>query len=266
MMFQSIRTLAPFMTRLIAGAALFTLTVGALTPVAYADYQTGNNRNNVIIGRDTDNPDNPEIQPITPPPDQSLEKTDILKGRGGNDIVIGLLGNDLIEGNRNNDVLIGGPEQFVFPNKDLIFGNQGNDINIWAPGDGSDAFVGGPGNDAQVFGVIDRDSANVPTLSRRTGLPEADVTGSPGFCEIEPVETSSFGFDFLARFFVRTTGNPDGNLSVTIRLKDVEQVFCTSRDGGEITYADLTSTEPTFREVSLDEVKMLNRKVSKIVR
>jgi hypothetical protein len=69
-------------------------------------------------------------------------------------------------------------------------------------------------------------------------------------------------FDFLARFFVRETGE----LAVTIRLADVEQVFCTSKAGGQITYANLTRANPRFVNVSDSQVTKLNRTVARIIR
>src|SRR5690606_3932112 len=141
------------------------------------------------------------------------------------------------------------------PNSDIQLGNRGNDVAIWAGGDGSDLFDGGDGNlDALVFGTIDRVD-NIPVLSpatgkyRDTGLPTADVTGHGGFCELEAVaDPQTRGYEFLVRFFSRSPGN----LLVTVRTHDVEQVFCTSEAGGAITYADLTVDDPAFVEVSLD--------------
>ncbi|MEM9384170.1 MAG: hypothetical protein AAGA68_03855 [Pseudomonadota bacterium] len=229
-------------------------------------------RPDVLIGQDDDNVNNPIIQIVEAPPNQSLDNADMLDGRGGCDVLIGLSGDDVIEGGPGNDITIGGVEQFDpegFGNRDIIRGGLGNDTNIWAPGDGSDLFVGGDGKqDAQVFGVIDIDEFNVPVLSPtfgqfvRTGIPTADVTGSPGFCVLEDVRNTGLGFDFLVRFFVRSTDS----LAVTIRLVDVEQVFCTSEGGGAVIYADLTADVPQFIEVSLQEVEDLNRTVSRIIR
>ena len=220
----------------------------------------------VLIGKDDDNTNNVTIQPAGVVANQSLNNTDILVGGSGNDVLIGLLGSDVLVGGPGNDILIGGTEQGVTPNSDIIWGGEGNDINIWAPGDGSDAFLGGPGRDAQIFGVIDRVN-NVPTLTGTApgfphGVPTANVSGSPGFCTVERVEDSTLGYDFLARFFVRATGA----LAVTIRLSDVEQVFCTSQAGGQITFADLTVDNPQFVVVSLAEVRRLNRIVAEIIR
>ncbi len=262
------RTLLAFVT---------TLGVGTMAPLAHAGALLGAGDGcagvaDVLIGQDDDNEANPLIQPIAPPPNQSLNNADVLQGAGGCDVLIGLLGNDVLDGGPGGDVLIGGTEQFDpdgFGNKDVMLGGAGNDTNIWAPGDGSDAFLGGSGDrDAQVFGLIDRDGANVPVLTpvfgkfSDTGLPTADVTGSPGFCRLEDVQQTDLGFDYLVRFFVRASGN----LAVTIRLKDVEQVFCTSEAGGQITYADLTAEFPQFVVVSAAEAEALNRTVGQIIR
>jgi hypothetical protein len=220
----------------------------------------------VLIGKDDDNTNNATIQPAGVTANQSLNNTDILVGGSGNDVLIGLLGSDVLVGGPGNDILIGGTEQGATPNSDIIWGGEGNDINIWAPGDGSDAFLGGPGRDAQIFGVIDRIN-NVPTLTGTApgfpnGVPTTNVSGSPGFCTLEPVEDPTLGYDFLVRFFVRATGA----LAVTIRLSEVEQVFCTSQAGGQITFADLTVDNPQFVVVPLSEVEQLNRTVARIIR
>jgi hypothetical protein len=220
-----------------------------------------------LIGPDDDNEDNPVIQPADAEVNQSLNNTDILNGGPENDVIIGLLGNDVLQGGGNSDITIGGTEQGEGPNSDIIFGNDWDDVNIWAPGDGSDAYIGGSGTDAQVFGVIDRDDNNVPTLTGTAsgfpyGIPTADVTGQGGFCTLERVEDDTLGYEFLVRFFGRATGN----LAVTIRLAEVEQVFCTSEEGGQITYADLTGDNPEFAVVALEDVEGLNELVAQIIR
>jgi hypothetical protein len=53
---------------------------------------------------------------------------------------------------------------------------------------------------------------------------------------------------------------------VTIRLAEVEQVFCTSQAGGQITFADLTQADPQFVVVTLEEVEKLNQTVAQIIR
>ncbi len=253
--------------------ALLALALSA-TAMAGAQVDRGdgcNGPNSVLVGLDNDNFDNRTIQPANVGTNQSLNNADVLLGGGGCDILIGLQGNDVLDGGDGRDIMIGGTEQFDpegFGNRDVMIGGAGGDINIWAPGDGSDAYLGGPGRDAMVFGIIDRDADNVPTLSptrgrfEDTGLPSANVSGSPGFCRIEDVRHTDLGFDYLVRFFVRSTGN----LAVTIRLKDVEQVFCTSEAGGNITFANLAGLHPLFVNVDLHQVAEANRIVSKIIR
>jgi hypothetical protein len=236
-----------------------------------AAFVEGGNGAEVLIGEDDDNVNNPTIQPPNLPPNtpnQSLNNTDVFSAAAGNDVMLGLLGGDVMQGGEGRDIAVGGTEQFVPPNSDVMFGGPGNDTSLWAPGDGSDAFLGGPGVDAQVFGVIDRDANNVPTLSNPgggfpQGVPTANVSGSPGFCTLERIPAqNSLEYDFLVRFFVRSTGA----LAVTIRLEDTEQVFCTTEAGGEITFANLTRANPRFVTVSPDQVLNLNPDVRRIIR
>ena len=134
-------------------------------------------------------------------------------------------------------------------------------------------WVGGvvpQSGDALVFGTIDRDPvSNVPILSpvdgrhTETGLPTADVTGQGGFCTLEAVEDpTARGFEFLVRFFSKA----NGNLLVTVRTRDVEQVFCTAQNAAAVTYADLTRPDPEFIEIGLDAVRDLNSDVARIIR
>jgi Ca2+-binding RTX toxin-like protein len=224
----------------------------------------GSLRAQVITGSDTDNLSNPLIQPANVAANQSLNNTDIIEGGLGNDVLIGLLGSDVMLGGFGRDIIVGGPDPGA-PNSDIMFGGPGDDINLWAPGDGSEAFFGDAGRDALVFGVSDR-ANGVPILSDAVpgypfGVPTANVTGQGGFCRIEAAPADS-GFDFLVRFFARATGN----LAVTVRTRDVEQVFCTSEEGGAITYADLTQASPTFAVVAHSEVVELNATVGRMIR
>ena len=89
------------------------------------------------------------------------------------------------------------------------------------------------------------------------------MTGQGGFCRLERLaDPAARGYDFLVRFFSRASGA----LLVTVRTRDVEQLFCTSEAGGAITYADLTAADPQLVEVSLDDVDKLNRTVRAIIR
>jgi Ca2+-binding RTX toxin-like protein len=264
-------------SRRLARLALAALVAGAVVgagalEVAWAAVQQGTSDHNVLIGRDDDNVNNPDIQIIPSPPgaNQSLNNTDVQIGGRGNDILIGLQGSDVQIGDDGDDIFIGGPEGGTAPpNSDVQFGGRGNDVSIWAPGDGSDAFIGGPGKDALVIGLIDRDPANsrLPLLSNPTnhyphGRPSVNVSGTNGFCTVERVDDPDFGYEFLVRFFVRSTGN----LAVTIRLSETEQVFCPGLTPGEIVFADLTRDAPQFVAVGLDRVQRLNDNVAAMIR
>jgi hypothetical protein len=246
-------------------AAFFVLT----TLPAHAALVRGTGNSDVLFGHDDDNVDDPEIQPAGVTANQSLNNADVLDGLGGHDVMFGLLGSDTLIGGPGDDVLVGGTEQGQSPNSDIQLGGLGNDVAVWAGGDGSDLFDGGPGNfDALVFGTIDRVDG-IPTLApatgkyRDTGLPTANVTGQGGFCTLERVaDPIGRGIDFLVRFFSRASGN----LLVTVRTRDVEQVFCTSQAGGAVTYADLTASDPQLAEISLDQVEKLNHTVRAIIR
>jgi hypothetical protein len=263
--------LVPTRSRVLAAGVVFAasaMLTGALQPIVpiYAGLEEGGGGAQVLIGKDNDNTNNAIIQPAGVAANQSLNNTDVLSGGAGPDVLIGLLGSDVLFGNAGNDILVGGTEQGATPNSDIMFGGAGNDVSVWAGGDGSELFVGGPGLDAQVFGTIDRVN-NVPTLSapqpgHPTGVPTANVSGQGGFCTLEKVTDPSLGYEYLARFFVRATGT----LAVTVRLVDVEQLFCTSEAGGAITYANLRDHDPQLVEVSLDQVEHLNRTVREIIR
>jgi Ca2+-binding RTX toxin-like protein len=251
----------------VLAAALCTMVASA--SAAHAAYVKGTSGDDLLFGRDDDTQANAQIQPAGVVADQSLDKSDVIEGGAGDDVLVGLGGSDVLLGGPGNDILVGGTEQGQTPNSDTMIGGDGNDIALWRGGDGSEAFIGGKGNaDALVFGNIDRDANNIPVISpttgrhAKTGIPTADVTNQGGFCELERVQDPDFGYQFLIRFFVRATGN----LAVTVRTLDVEQVYCTSAAGGQITFADLTATDPQFEVVSLDDVKRINPQVGKIIR
>jgi RTX calcium-binding nonapeptide repeat (4 copies) len=251
-------------TALALGVALHASTIQAAELV-------GNARSDILIGSDDDNQNDPEIQPEGVAANQSLNNADTLLGAHGDDILIGMLGSDVLLGGPGNDVLIGGIERASQPNSDIQLGDSGNDIAIWQGGDGSDLFDGGPGRrDALVFGTIDSDpGTNLPVISpvdgrhAETGLPTANVTGQGGFCTVEEVQDpAARGFEFLVRFFSKASGN----LLVTVRTRDVEQVFCTGQDAAVVTFADLTDPKPDFDEIALDAVRDLNADVARIIR
>lgn len=227
----------------------------------------GGDKDDLLLGADDDNVQNPVIQPVGAS-DQGLSNADVMNGKKGDDLMIGLLGSDIMLGGKGEDVIIGGTEQGTPPNSDIMFGNDGPDINIWRGGDGSDVFIGGRNTDALVMGALDRDENDVPVIvpavgrHEETGLPTADVTGQNGFCVLEDMRDELLGYDFLVRFFLKSTGV----LAVTIRVAEVEQVFCTSETAAAITFADLTEPKPAFSEVSLQDVGKLNETVGQIIR
>jgi hypothetical protein len=187
-----------------------------------------------------------------------------------------LNGNDVIDGGPGRDIILGGPDGGATPpgrppNSDIMFGGEASDVNLWAPGDGSEAFIGGPGLDALVFGQTDREAVPdpdtgflLPTLLSGIagfpqGIPTADVSGLPQHCTVEPSPLP--GFDYLIRF-----RGAAGNIIVTLRVSEVEQVFCPSEESTGIAFADLTVASPTFVDVSDQQVATLNRLVDAMIR
>ncbi len=228
----------------------------------------------LLIGRDDDKIDNVDIQ-AGAAANQSLDRTDILEGGPGNDVIFGLNGDDAIDGGPGSDIILGGPDGGAAPggppNSDIMFGGPDNDVNLWAPGDGSEAFIGGRGLDAVVFGGTDRESIPDPTTNVRLprllfgvdgfpqGIPTADVSGLVQHCTVE--QSPLPGYDYLVRF-----RGPTGNIIVTVRVSGVEQFFCPSKDGAGIAFADLTLPSPAFVDVAQQEVETLNPLVAAMIR
>lgn len=235
----------------------------------------GGNGPQLLIGLDDDNQANALLQ-AGAVANQSLNRTDILDGGRANDVMFGLNGNDVMDGGSGDDIILGGPDGGAAPggppNSDIMFGGPGNDVNLWAPGDGSEAFIGGPGLDAIIFGATDREAVADPSTGVRLptllfgvaafpqGIATADVSGLANFCTLEA--SPSPGYEYLVRFRSAATGN----IIVTVRVKDVEQVFCTSQSGGSIAFADLTVPLPAFDVLSLQEVQTLNPLVGAMIR
>ena len=97
-------------------------------------------------------------------------------------------------------------------------------------------------------------------FSSRFSIATADVSGLGNFCTVEA--SPSPGYQYLVRFRSAATGN----IIVTVRVRDGEQVFCTSQSGGSIAFADLTVASPGFDVVSLPEVQTLNPLVGAMIR
>lgn len=256
---------------LLAPLSLF-LAPAHTTQAAVID---GDKRPQLLIGLDDDTKTNVLVQ-AGATADQSLSRTDVLDGGPGNDVMFGLNGNDVMDGGPGDDIILGGPDGGPSPggppNSDIMFGGPGNDVNLWAPGDGSEAFLGGPGLDAIVFGATDRETLADPTTGVRLprllfgvpnfpqGIPTADVSGLANFCTVEPSPLP--GYQFLVRFRSAATNA----IIVTVRLKDVEQVFCTSQTGGAIAFADLKASSPSFIVVTPQDIAALNPIVGAMIR
>ncbi|MCE3265811.1 MAG: cya [Solirubrobacterales bacterium] len=265
-------------TQLLAGFAAIASLAAVGTAAAALQGNEGSKSPQVLIGADDDNVDNGTIQPIPAPPDQSLKKTDLLNGGLGPDTIVGRLGSDVIKGGGGGDVLVGGTEGGqpapALPNSDIAYGEAGSDAFIWAPGDGSDAFIGGdaakPKKKKVKKGVkrkVKKPKAEVDTLvignlvltgeSSTPQLFDTKFGSLPRvFSSDKGVPTSlggtpprnpnltglceivaappGLGFNYLVRFF----GAP-GNLAVTIRTKGVEQVVCPTSDSENATLTSL---------------------------
>jgi Ca2+-binding RTX toxin-like protein len=237
-----------------AVAALVSATaVTGVATGAYASIAPGTPSNDVTLGADNDNATNTFVQPPGVAAKQHMDNTDVLFGRGGNDLLVGNLGGDTVVGGPGHDIMAGGPERFVAPNSDVLLGDEGNDVNIWAPGDGSDAYVGDVGFDDMVL---------APFVTKPDGTPKrlywggrqilkVDIDAKPQFsCKVEKVPANQrLGAQYLVRF------SANGTLAVTIRLKDVERVLCPSPLAGTVQVARLDSLHPTkFSTVPLSSV------------
>src|SRR5262245_12845649 len=134
-------------------AVVAALTTVGLVGTAVAALQGNQNakKPKVLIGADNDDTSNTTIQPPGVTAYQSLRKSDQISGGKASDTIIGRLGSDVLLANAGNDVMVGGTEggQPALPagqlpdNNDIAYGGVGSDSFIWAPGDGSDAFIGG---------------------------------------------------------------------------------------------------------------------------
>jgi hypothetical protein len=238
-------------------AAIAAVSATAVTGVAtgaYASIAPGSPFNDVTLGADNDNATNTFIQPPGVAAKQHMDNTDVLFGRDGNDLLVGNLGGDTVVGGRGHDVLVGGPERFVAPNSDVLLGDEGNDVNVWAPGDGSDSYVGDVGFDDQVLAPFVTNADGSLKRQRWGGqqIVRVDISGKPQFtCRIDRVPPAQkLGAQYLVRFFA------GGNLAVTIRLKDVERVLCPSPNAGRVRVARLDSPQPTrFQDVPLSSIR-----------
>jgi Ca2+-binding RTX toxin-like protein len=236
----------------IAAAATSVAAVGVTAVASYGQVVPGTPAKDVHVGLDNDNANNTFIQPPGVTAKQHMDNTDLLFGRDNDDLLIGRLGSDTVLAGLGHDILVGGPERGTPPNSDVLVGDYGNDINIWAPGDGSEVFTGDQGYDTQVFApFVTKDNGDLKLeWYKGRKIPRVDIDEQPAFsCEIVKVPAAEkLGVQFLARFKV------NGNLTVTVRQKDVEKVFCPSPDKGYATYANLKDKHPVFKKVKLANV------------
>jgi hypothetical protein len=237
---------------LVAGG--ITVAALALVPSAYAVLEPGTPAKDITVGLDNDNTSNPFIQPPGVAANQSMNNTDVLFGRDNDDLLIGKLGSDTLLAGEDEDILIGGPEKGQAPNSDVLVGEEGNDINIWAPGDGSDAFAGNEGRrDTMIFAPFVEQASGELLLTDFYGrqVPRVAIDEQPAFsCTIVPVpDTERLGAQFLVRF------NVNGTPVVTVRQKDVERLFCPSPTAGHAQFADLTDAAPALTDVRLSRVR-----------
>ena len=81
----------------------------------------------LLIGRDDDNIDNVDIQ-AGAAANQSLNRTDVIEGGPGNDVIFGLNGDDVIDGGPGRDIILGGPDGGVAPggppNSDIMLADR----------------------------------------------------------------------------------------------------------------------------------------------
>src|SRR4051812_19921613 len=235
---KGIRTAASSAVLLAAGALVVGLAGGSSAVLL-----PGTPAKDVQIGLDNDNAANPFIQPPGVGAKQHMDNTDVLFGRDNDDLLIGNLGADTLLAGPDDDILIGGPEKGQSPNSDVLVGDTGDDINIWAPGDGSDAFIGNEDKDTMIFApfVLDASGALVLTTSDGRQVPHVKIDAQPAFsCTVVPVpESEQLGAQFLVRFNVNSTP------VVTVRQKDVEKVLCPSPEAGMVRVAKLTGPDPT---------------------
>ena len=227
----------------------------------------------LLIGLDDDRQDNAAIQ-AGAAANQSLNRTDVLVGGSGNDVMFGLNGNDVMDGGPGRDIILGGPDGGPAPggppNSDIMFGGPGNDVNLWAPAMAARRSSAGQGATrsssarriAMRFAPDPTTGVRLPTLlvgvpGFPQGIPTADVSGLSNFCTLE--DSPSPEYQYLVRF-----RGAAGNIIVTVRVSEVEQVFCSQ--GGAIAFADLTVPSPAFVVVSQQEVETLNSLVGAMIR
>lgn len=240
----------PYRRRATVVAAAVGLLVLAPTD-GLATVNVGSPGNDVTFAQDLDNASNTFIQPPGVEARQHLQNGDVVFGRLGDDLVGGRTGSDVLVGGPGNDILVGGPDVASLPSADVSLGDDGDDLALWGTGDGSETFVGDVGDDTIVIGRLLRDGPDLRlTTFRGREVPRMSLASSSQSCALTPVPASQHaGEQYLLRIRV------DGELSATIRLKDVERVVCSSSRPGHVRLADLTAPSASFRDVPLTALR-----------
>jgi hypothetical protein len=231
---------------LAAVVGVAAVLVAAVAPARAALQTAGGDAARVVTGADNDNGDNTFIQLANVAAKQHLDNTDVLLGSPYGDLLVGRKGSDVIDAGYGRDILVGGLDKGA-PNSDVLFGGRGGDINLWAPGDGNDAFLGGPGYDVHINSALavqpDGELATFKQFGRR--LPHALIDQQTTSCSVEAVPAQQgLGFDYITRFL-----GANGNVIVTIRLKDVELLVCNSAQDGMARFAVLSGPSPRLVEL-----------------
>jgi Ca2+-binding RTX toxin-like protein len=248
---HSNRTRRSWIAGLAGLAVLATALVAVAGPAGAALQQAGKGAR-VLLGADNDNAENTFIQPAGVQARQHMENTDVMLGSRYGDLLIGRKGSDVMDGGYGKDILIGGLDKGA-PNSDVIFGGWGNDYNIWAPGDGNDAFLGGPGVDVHINSAVEQTADGEVALFKAYGrdVPRALIDNQTASCSVEAVPAQQgLGFDYITRFL-----GANGNVIVTIRLKDVELLVCNSAKDNTARFAVLEGPNPQLVERPLSAVR-----------
>lgn len=231
----------------VAGGALALVTLLGATEVL-ASVIVGSPGDDVSEGQDRDNAANALVQPPGVGVPQHLSNTDVVFGRLGDDFIAGRAGDDVVVGGEGDDVLVGGPDERGWPGSDVLLGDEGDDVAVWGTGDRSESFVGDVGRDTQVVGRLLLTAGGDMRTTRAAGrvLPRASLLAGPQRCELTRVPgAEGVGEQYLLRVF---TGR---QMTATLRMRDVEQVVCSSPTPRTARVADLTAPSPAFVQVPL---------------
>ena len=143
-------------------------------------------------------------------PQRAISRTpsannDVLRGRGGRDVVDAQAGNDLVRGRGGNDLLEGGK------GSDTLLGDAGNDVLRGAGGNdrltggaGNDVLVGGSGHDIAVEAGRFKDFSIKRTGSAFVVTDRYKADGDEGRDRLTGVET----LQFADRSLDLATGRP----------------------------------------------------------